>query len=78
MFCISCFVLFLLAIVFSVFLFTASDYPFGIFKLFLKRHTPSVLLSTKVYMTKRDNDARFLLLSTGNKYNKFIAVNETD
>ena len=29
-------------------------------------------------MTKRDNDAKSLLLSTGNKYNKFINVNETD
>ena len=36
MFCRSLFVLFLLAIVLSVFLlFTDSDYPFGIFKLFL-------------------------------------------
>ena len=36
MFCISLFVLFLLAIVLSVLLrFTDFDYPFGIFKLFL-------------------------------------------
>jgi len=36
MFCISLFVLFLLVFVLSVILgFTASDYPFGIFKLFL-------------------------------------------
>ena len=34
MLCRSCFVLFLLAIVLSVLWFTASDYPFGIFKLF--------------------------------------------
>jgi ABC-type Co2+ transport system permease subunit len=35
MFCRSLFVLFLLAIVLSVLRFTDSDYPFGIFKLFL-------------------------------------------
>ena len=39
MFCRSLFVLFLLAIVLSVFLrFIDSDYPFGIFRLFLQRH----------------------------------------
>ena len=32
----SLFVLFLLAIVLSVFLFTASNYPFGVFKLFVR------------------------------------------
>ena len=35
-FCRSLFVLFLLAIVLSVFLFTASNYPFRVFKLFLR------------------------------------------
>ena len=35
MFCKSLYVLFLLAIVLSVLRFTDSDYPFGIFKLFL-------------------------------------------
>jgi hypothetical protein len=35
MFCRSLFVLFLLAIVLSVLRFTDSDYPFGVFKLFL-------------------------------------------
>jgi hypothetical protein len=34
-FCRSLFVLFLLTIAVSVFIFTTSDYPFGIFKLFL-------------------------------------------
>ena len=35
--------LILLAIVLSVFRFTASDYPFGIFKLFLKRDMSNII-----------------------------------
>ena len=38
MFCISLFVLFLVVIVLSIIRFVVSDYPFGIFKLFLKGH----------------------------------------
>ena len=50
-FCISLFVLFLLVIVLSVLLqFTASNYPFGIFKLFLgfKKYNITVSMISKI------------------------------
>ena len=47
------FVLFLLVIVLSVLRFTASDYPFGIFKFFLgKRSVPVLSLWKKRYLSK--------------------------
>ena len=50
MFCRSLFVLFLLAILLSVlFQFTDSDYPFGIFKLFLYDKTSDVFYFAQAY-----------------------------
>ena len=51
MFCRSCFVLFLLVIVSSVFRFMDSDYPFGIFKFFI----PWLLMKNEKKVTRSFN-----------------------
>ena len=51
-YCIVCLSLFHLAIVLSVFQYTASDYPFGIFKPFL----PQKAIIAFVFMTKIFNN----------------------
>jgi hypothetical protein len=54
MFCKSLFVLFLLAIVFSVLLqFMASDYPFGIFKLFFHKINKIVLICIDIFILQQ-------------------------
>jgi len=60
MFCRSLFVFFLLAIVLSVLLpYTDSDYPFGIFKLFLGLHDSLACVILSVLLRYTDSDYPF-------------------
>ena len=65
MFCRSLFVLFLLAIVLSVIRFTASDYRFGIFKLFLLEIETLFKKKRLNVFYKDTKHNAFLLKSTG-------------